>query len=324
MAPSARWVALDPAQSGWPCPAAAGLALPRVFVPAVLGLATLLLFAWVVVDEPFRDSFYRAMAVLVAASPCALAIATPSAVLSGVARAARGGVLIKGGAPLELLGSLDAMAFDKTGTLTSGEPRIREIIPASGVSKEELMSIAVAIAAVWFLLFMVFDTGPESEGSKVFDRIQAEEQLRADQHRIQMNSLVKVWENSPILGIAGGSAPELADVASAGGTRYESVNIYFLILARSGIIGLALYLAFILHHLLNTFRLFHEIPASHHRHRILAAGCFASQCAFHVAGLYWATMTEAFSMNLFILVSSMTLYMTEHYTHGLVPDDNAL
>ncbi|HAF80423.1 MAG TPA: hypothetical protein DCG66_05355, partial [Brevundimonas sp.] len=52
----------------------------------------------------FRDSFYRAMAVLVAASPCALAIATPSAVLSGVARAARAGVLIKGGAPLENLG----------------------------------------------------------------------------------------------------------------------------------------------------------------------------------------------------------------------------
>ncbi|MFK5057921.1 heavy metal translocating P-type ATPase, partial [Klebsiella pneumoniae] len=51
----------------------------RIFVPAVLILSVLLLFAWVVVDEPFRDSFYRAMAVLVAASPCALAIATPSA-----------------------------------------------------------------------------------------------------------------------------------------------------------------------------------------------------------------------------------------------------
>lgn len=120
----------------------------RVFVPAVLGLAVLLLFAWVAIDEPFRDSFYRAMAVLVAASPCALAIATPSAVLSGVARAARGGVLIKGGAPLELLGSLDAIAFDKTGTLTSGEPRIREIIPAPGVAKEELMAIAVAVESM--------------------------------------------------------------------------------------------------------------------------------------------------------------------------------
>src|SRR3546814_11276798 len=83
----------------------------RVFVPSVLALVVGLLFAWVVIDEPFRDSFYRAMAVLVAASPCALAIATPSAVLSGVARAARGGVLIKGGGPLEALRSLNALAF---------------------------------------------------------------------------------------------------------------------------------------------------------------------------------------------------------------------
>lgn len=117
----------------------------RAFVPLVLLLAFVLLFAWVVVDEPFRDSFYRSMAVLVAASPCALAIATPSAVLSGVARAARGGVLVKGGAPLELLGSLDAIAFDKTGTLTKGEPRIQQIITAPDVDKRELMAIAVAV-----------------------------------------------------------------------------------------------------------------------------------------------------------------------------------
>ncbi|HQS45166.1 MAG: heavy metal translocating P-type ATPase [Rhizobiales bacterium 24-66-13] len=120
----------------------------RVFVPLVLVLAVVLLFAWVVIDEPFRDSFYRSMAVLVAASPCALAIATPSAVLSGVARAARGGVLVKGGAPLELLGSLDAIAFDKTGTLTKGEPRIQQIITAPGVDKQELMAIAVAVESL--------------------------------------------------------------------------------------------------------------------------------------------------------------------------------
>ena len=120
----------------------------RYFVPIVLGLAFVLLFAGVVVDEPFRDSFYRSMAVLVAASPCALAIATPSAVLSGVARAARGGVLVKGGAPLELLGSLNAIAFDKTGTLTMGEPRIVQIIPATGVDKQELMAIAVAVESL--------------------------------------------------------------------------------------------------------------------------------------------------------------------------------
>ena len=120
----------------------------RIFVPAVLVLVGLLLFAWVVVDEPFRDSFYRAMAVLVAASPCALAIATPSAVLSGIARAARGGVLIKGGGPLENLGSLTAIAFDKTGTLTEGKPRITDVIPAEGVEEAELLRVAVAVESL--------------------------------------------------------------------------------------------------------------------------------------------------------------------------------
>lgn len=120
----------------------------RIFVPSVLMLAVVMLFAWVVVDEPFRDSFYRAMAVLVAASPCALAIATPSAVLSGIARAARGGVLIKGGAPLEELGSLKAMAFDKTGTLTEGRPRITDIVPVNGTSETELLAVAVAVESL--------------------------------------------------------------------------------------------------------------------------------------------------------------------------------
>ncbi|WP_040766389.1 HAD-IC family P-type ATPase, partial [Novipirellula maiorica] len=73
----------------------------RYFVPSVIAGVVLLLFAPLVIDETFSESFYRAMAVLVAASPCALAIATPSAVLSGVARAARGGILVKGGGPLE-------------------------------------------------------------------------------------------------------------------------------------------------------------------------------------------------------------------------------
>lgn len=86
-----------------------------------------------------------AMAVLVAVSPCALAIATPSAVLSGVARAARGGVLVKGGAPLENLGSLEAIAFDKTAKLTEGRPRITDVVPVDGASEEDLLALAVAV-----------------------------------------------------------------------------------------------------------------------------------------------------------------------------------
>ncbi|MEC7772150.1 MAG: heavy metal translocating P-type ATPase [Bacteroidota bacterium] len=117
----------------------------RYFVPSVLVLVVLLLFAFLVIDEPFSASFYRAMAVLVAASPCALAISTPSAVLSGVARAARGGVLIKGGRPLEDLGTLTALAFDKTGTLTEGKPKLTEVVPLGKLSENELLKIAVAV-----------------------------------------------------------------------------------------------------------------------------------------------------------------------------------
>ncbi|MEZ4945076.1 MAG: heavy metal translocating P-type ATPase [Cyclobacteriaceae bacterium] len=117
----------------------------KYFVPSVLALVVLLLGAFLVIDETFSESFYRAMAVLVAASPCALAISTPSAVLSGVARAAKGGVLIKGGRPLEDLGVLTALAFDKTGTLTEGKPKLTKVVPLGNVSENELLKIAVAV-----------------------------------------------------------------------------------------------------------------------------------------------------------------------------------
>ena len=117
----------------------------RIFVPCVIVLAVVTSLAFLVLDETAAQSFYRAMAVLVAASPCALAIATPSAILSGVARAARGGVLIKGGAPLESLGRLDAIAFDKTGTLTEGEPRLVDIVPYGNVDETTLLSVSAAV-----------------------------------------------------------------------------------------------------------------------------------------------------------------------------------
>ncbi len=117
----------------------------RYFVPIILVFVALLHFAWLVIEEPFSDSFYRAMAVLVAASPCALAISTPSAILSGVARAAKLGVLVKGGRPLEQLGGLRALAFDKTGTLTEGRPRITDVISLNGSDVGRLICRVVAI-----------------------------------------------------------------------------------------------------------------------------------------------------------------------------------
>ena len=120
----------------------------RYFVPIILALVVLLLGAFLVIDETFGDSFYRAMTVLVASSPCALAISTPSAILSGVARAAKGGVLIKGGRPLEDLGVLTALAFDKTGTLTEGMPKLTEVITLVDVDEKELLKIAIAVESL--------------------------------------------------------------------------------------------------------------------------------------------------------------------------------
>ena len=120
----------------------------KYYVPAVLILVIILLSAFVIIDETFHQSFYRAMSVLIAASPCALAISTPSAVLAGIARAARQGVLVKGGRPLEALGGIRAIAFDKTGTLTEGRPTLTHAIPFGTTTKENLLKIAVAVEAL--------------------------------------------------------------------------------------------------------------------------------------------------------------------------------
>ena len=117
----------------------------RFYVPAVVAVVALLCFAFVLLDEPPARSFYRAMAVLVAASPCALAISTPSAVLAAVARAARAGVLVKGGGPLEALAEVRAFAFDKTGTLTRGLPRLTHVRPLAPSTEEDLLAVVVAI-----------------------------------------------------------------------------------------------------------------------------------------------------------------------------------
>lgn len=79
-------------------------------------------------DVAWGEALYRAMSLLVVASPCALVIATPSAILSGIANGARHGILFKGGAHLDLAGSIDTIAFDKTGTLTFGRPELVEVV----------------------------------------------------------------------------------------------------------------------------------------------------------------------------------------------------
>jgi len=118
----------------------------RRFVPAVL-VGTLLVivilplaFGWA-----WSEAFYRGMLLLVAASPCALAIGTPAAVLAGIAQAARRGVLIKGGIHLENLGRLNTVALDKTGTLTTGHFAVTQVIGLDGTPEDEVLRIAAAV-----------------------------------------------------------------------------------------------------------------------------------------------------------------------------------
>ena len=112
----------------------------KYYVPLILILVVILCFAFLIVKETPKESFYRAMGVLVAGSPCALAISTPSAILSAIARAAKERVLIKGGKALEIMGGLDAIAFDKTGTLTKGKPIVKSILNYN-ISIEELHEV---------------------------------------------------------------------------------------------------------------------------------------------------------------------------------------
>ncbi len=93
-------------------------------------------------DHPLDATLYRAMTLLVVASPCALIISTPASILSALAAGARNGVLFKGGAYLEIVAAMKAMAFDKTGTLTHGRPEVTNVHPLTGYSREELLRIA--------------------------------------------------------------------------------------------------------------------------------------------------------------------------------------
>ena len=104
----------------------------------ILAIAIPVFFA----AEPFSRTIYRAMTLLVVASPCALIISTPASILSAIAAAAREGILFKGGAYLEKAANLDMLAFDKTGTLTYGKPELTDVVPLNGYSEEDLIACA--------------------------------------------------------------------------------------------------------------------------------------------------------------------------------------
>ena len=109
----------------------------RYFTPAILIVAGA---TWLI-----SGNLSSALAVLIVACPCALVLATPTAIVAGVANAARQGILVKGGARFEAAGAVDTVAVDKTGTLTLGTPVVQQVNPVDGMTSEELLSVAAAV-----------------------------------------------------------------------------------------------------------------------------------------------------------------------------------
>jgi len=114
----------------------------------LVGVAVVILVP-VLLGHPFPPAFYRGMVLLVVASPCALVISTPAAILSAIARAARHGILFKGGVYLEKMAAVRVVVFDKTGTLTTGKPGLTDIVLAEsapdGFAEDDLLAYAAAL-----------------------------------------------------------------------------------------------------------------------------------------------------------------------------------
>ncbi len=119
--------------------------ISAVFVPAVMGIALLTFLGWLVAGAGFEPALIAAVSVLVIACPCALGLATPTALVAGTGAAARAGILIRDIETLERAATADTVIFDKTGTLTEGRPEVTDIRPVDGVGEADLLRLAAAV-----------------------------------------------------------------------------------------------------------------------------------------------------------------------------------
>ena len=114
--------------------------ISAIFVPVVLGLAVATVAGWVIATGDWSEAVVNAVAVLVIACPCALGLATPTAIMAGTGVAARSGILIKDAEALERAHEVNAVAFDKTGTLTEGRPALVAVLPAAGQDRAQVLA----------------------------------------------------------------------------------------------------------------------------------------------------------------------------------------
>ena len=116
-----------------------------VFVPAVIGIAAGTILVWLVAGQSIGFALARGISVLVISCPCALGLATPVAIMVGNGMGAKNGIMFKTAVSLEEAGKMQIVALDKTGTITSGEPKVTDMIPASGITEDELLRMAYGL-----------------------------------------------------------------------------------------------------------------------------------------------------------------------------------
>ena len=116
-----------------------------VFVPAVIGIAIVTAAVWLLCGKEIGYALARGISVLVISCPCALGLATPVAIMVGNGTGARNGILFKTAVSLEETGKTDYVVLDKTGTITAGEPKVTDVVPATGISEDELLAAAAAL-----------------------------------------------------------------------------------------------------------------------------------------------------------------------------------
>lgn len=118
-----------------------------IFVPTVITIAVITTLVWLFAGESIGFALARGISVLVISCPCALGLATPVAIMVGNGVGAKSGIMFKTAVSLEETGKIEIVALDKTGTITAGEPKVTDIVPANGVSEEELLAYASALEA---------------------------------------------------------------------------------------------------------------------------------------------------------------------------------
>jgi len=168
------------------------------FVPAVIAVALVAAAVWLAAGPEPRARYALTVfvSVLIVACPCAMGLATPTAILAGTGSGARRGILIRGGEALERAGSLTTIVFDKTGTLTRGEPVVSEVVTAPGVTEAHLLDLAAAV-----------EGGSEHPLARAVLR-------RAAEGAPAMRSRASDVRVTP-----GGGVEGIVDLAQAGGTR---------------------------------------------------------------------------------------------------------